>query len=532
LWAAKGLRAQFVDAVEIASRNKGPFSLYPPELVIWLSDRELGVLAAEARGAYLTNRQATCDNSLTFREVEMSPVPRPPEFRTVKQLYRRLTSMDEGDRISVEPEDLPPWQRQLVWNEEDQGMLALSILNSYPIGLIVLWKRTNGVRVPIDGRQRLTAIKNFVEGVIAIPREIGGVPQQFQGAKYKLRDGDDPAEARQLGNVFKDAFDDYELTIVQYETDAPEDFVRDVFVKLQGGKRLSKTEIRAALGGRVCDLVTELTGPATTVGEQEEEEEEEREATEPQTAGRHQFFDDLKMNGFKNTRKAHRNICDVLLHEFLNPGDDKHWSSLEKMYREKAGSLTESEGEGFRDSLSRFRKACLVQRGHDMRLSPVVRSAFFILSIYRAWRALVDTYAMPAAYRFIADIEEFESQRQEHRDELPWVRFTSALSNAGYARNRIDTRHEILMSYLMQQNPGLVAKDGTRLFTTDQKIAIWTRANGRCQWVENGMRCQEAFLNWREADADHIVRWTNGGRTSLDNGRLLCTLHNRTPRPS
>ncbi len=35
------------------------------------------------------------------------------------------------------------------------------------------------------------------------------------------------------------------------------------------------------------------------------------------------------------------------------------------------------------------------------------------------------------------------------------------------------------------------------------------------------------FPEFRLADADHIVRWVEGGATSLTNGRLLCQAHNR-----
>lgn len=74
-------------------------------------------------------------------------------------------------------------------------------------------------------------------------------------------------------------------------------------------------------------------------------------------------------------------------------------------------------------------------------------------------------------------------------------------------------------------------KDKRRTFTEAQKIAIWDRAEGQCEWIQKkGQRCQESFDNFRDADADHIVKWIDGGPTSLENGRLLCKQHNRAPR--
>lgn len=269
----------------------------------------------------------------------------PPEFRTVAQLYRRMIEDDRSKQISVADPDVPAWQRQIVWTDDDQGLLALSILQNYPIGLIVLWKKANGVRVPIDGRQRLNAVCRFMNGEVVIPQTLSSVPAEYRGKKYKLAAGDDPS--RQLSVDDRDRFDDYELTITQYD-DIVESEAMDIFVRLQGGKSLTKTEIRAALGGQVCDFVTELTSGGNVQDEENEEVPEER--------SNHQFFRELAI---RNSRKAHRNVCDILLHEYLSPGRDKHWSSLEALYRDKAATLSEKEKNGFRDSLSRFRRASL-----------------------------------------------------------------------------------------------------------------------------------------------------------------------------
>ena len=62
----------------------------------------------------------------------------------------------------------------------------------------------------------------------------------------------------------------------------------------------------------------------------------------------HEFFRDIPI---KNSRKAHRGLCDVLLHEYLFPGQDKHWSSLESMYLQKSTNLTNAQREGFLNQL-------------------------------------------------------------------------------------------------------------------------------------------------------------------------------------
>ena len=71
------------------------------------------------------------------------------------------------------------------------------------------------------------------------------------------------------------------------------------------------------------------------------------------------------------------------------------------------------------------------------------------------------------------------------------------------------------------------SRDTQRLFTIQQKIAIWELANHQCEYENNGKRCNKLFDDPRAADADHIVRWDQNGKTTVSNGRLLCQQHNR-----
>lgn len=446
------------------------------------------------------------------------PTPRPVEFRSTKQLVRRLHANRETEAaqlISIDDVDVPAWQRQLVWTDEDMGLLIYSILRGYPIGQMILWKKANGIRVPIDGRQRLTAIKRFAEGHIAIP-SLRHIPAEFHGKKY-VQGAAEPADIL-LSVELRDVFDDYEPAILEYE-DIEEDIAKDIFVKLQGGKSLNKAEVRAALPGLVTDFVSELTSIPAELGETDDEEEEE-------PPSRHPFFAEVNI---PNRRKAHRNLCDILLHEFLYPGQDKHWSSLESMYLDKSSTLTNRERDGYRTTLNRFYQDVQVQVGEQRKVHPRLKSAFLILTYFRAWRE-VKKYAMGDGYSFVDDIRDFEEARQANANVVPYVNFNAALSNAGYAQNRTAERHNILMSQILRNHPNATLRDPQRTFTEDQKIVIWERARGRCEWEDNGQRCPEEFADFRAADADHIVRWVDAGPTSVENGRLLCIPHNRARR--
>ena len=449
--------------------------------------------------------------------------PTPVEFNSIKQLINRFYENRETHPkkvISVDDLDVPSWQRDIVWTDEEKGLLAYSIIQNYPIGMIVLWRKENGIRVPIDGRQRLYAIRAFYEGKVAIPSLIV-IPESLRNKKYKLNERDSESGFSLLDLEQREIFDDYNLSMVFYD-DISEVQAMDIFVKLQGGKRLTKTEIRAALGGRLCDFVTQLTSNEPSTTDEDDDNEEE-------VRSRHPFFQKIHL---KNIRKSHRNLCDVLLHEYLYPGQDKHWSSLEKLYLEKATTLTDNEIAEFKSILGRFQRGVEYEEDRRKIIPPQLKSVFLILSYFKAWRDIYENYNTPTSFSFSKIVRDFETQRIESPDDIPNIKFREALSNAGYSEHRIETRHDVLMTYIFQQFPEITPKDrDRRAFTDSQKIAIWERAGHRCEWTdENGKRCEAAFQNYREADADHIIKWENDGPTSIANGRLLCRLHNRGRR--
>ncbi len=65
----------------------------------------------------------------------------------------------------------------------------------------------------------------------------------------------------------------------------------------------------------------------------------------------------------------------------------------------------------------------------------------------------------------------------------------------------------------------------TRTARGTVKRVVWQRDQSRCTYVDpvTGHRCDSSFL----AETDHIKAWSQGGRTSVDNLRVLCRAHNQ-----
>lgn len=56
---------------------------------------------------------------------------------------------------------------------------------------------------------------------------------------------------------------------------------------------------------------------------------------------------------------------------------------------------------------------------------------------------------------------------------------------------------------------------------------VCSRAGWRCEWIENGRRCEQSRAHGDRMVADHIVERADGG-DPLDpaNGQCLCVRHN------
>src|SRR3989344_5952848 len=55
----------------------------------------------------------------------------------------------------------PKYQRGVVWKHKQKIRLIESIANGYPIGFILLWKRSDKKYEILDGQQRITTIWEF-----------------------------------------------------------------------------------------------------------------------------------------------------------------------------------------------------------------------------------------------------------------------------------------------------------------------------------------------------------------------------------
>jgi hypothetical protein len=159
--------------------------------------------------------------------------------------------------------DMDPFyqRRGGLWSTDDQAYLIDSIINGFDIPKLYIADFTyvdttlNRMRLPyaiIDGRQRLEAIFNFLEGELTLRNDFVYLPDEslsLRGLGYRDLQSNYPGVARE--------FETFNLAVMSVITD---DFakINELFVRLNRSKPLTGAEVRNAMAGHVPELFREL----------------------------------------------------------------------------------------------------------------------------------------------------------------------------------------------------------------------------------------------------------------------------------
>ena len=184
-----------------------------------------------------------------------------PQHWTVEHIL----NLRRNKLLEVDPE----YQRGHVWTRIQQQYFIDSILRGYHIPLFYLHVQKGkmvgshqvGDRLYIvDGQQRLQALWAFSEGAFKLldPREHVGRFPLAMAAKTCEWAGRD---IHRLDEGTKTRFSETKLSVVEIETDDHTE-VRDLFIRLQGGKPLTPQEQRDAWPGEFGAYVCRIGGKA------------------------------------------------------------------------------------------------------------------------------------------------------------------------------------------------------------------------------------------------------------------------------
>ena len=95
------------------------------------------------------------------------------------------------------------------------------------------------------------------------------------------------------------------------------------------------------------------------------------------------------------------------------------------------------------------------------------------------------------------------------------VIYHERVSNSSDSMDSLTYRHNFLKESLLSTVKNLPQKDRKRNFDEAQRQVIFRRDKGVCKLC--GKQCE-----WEAWEADHIVPWSKGGKTEVENGQVLC----------
>lgn len=170
----------------------------------------------------------------------------PAEVRIEKMQY----SISHINTLLNKRKDLilnPKFQRNNVWSDKQKSELIESILMGIPIPVIYLFENQMGKRQVVDGKQRITAVTQFINNEFELKNLV--ILSDLNGCSFD-----------ELSPKHQGVFEDFQLFCYVIQPPTPERIKYDIFDRVnRGGTSLNKQEMRNALyGGRCVSILDDI----------------------------------------------------------------------------------------------------------------------------------------------------------------------------------------------------------------------------------------------------------------------------------
>ena len=95
-------------------------------------------------------------------------------------------------------------------------------------------------------------------------------------------------------------------------------------------------------------------------------------------------------------------------------------------------------------------------------------------------------------------------------DQPAFAAYRLALSHSSDQKKSIEERGHFVLSAIAQWAPDITRRDPKRMFSSEERAAIYYRDGGVCQEAGCGVT-----VKFTEFHADHVIPWIHGGVTKL-----------------
>ena len=427
------------------------------------------------------------------------------KFDASKWTVETMLGMIGSQQLRLQPD----FQRFYIWNQKKEQGFIDSILREYPIPPVWIWRHVDddGVIVHdvIDGQQRLTCIKKFVDNKFPV-RHMDRSPTPDV---LKKEDGSwfskaPPGKKQQkLSNSYRMNFMGYKIPYVEVDTNDRTKII-DIFKRLnEASTNLNPQEMRNAFYvGEFKNSVYDLTAIYQdhtywgANGKVFAKPDKDRMANQ-------QFVSDLYVALIEGEVQHQSQKLDHYYHSYDASFPDKNKiENRVKTALTLIRSLVPAQCRFVKntsDFYSLFLYMDELLQSNDVNMNEQNKDV-----IKHTLRTFLDEYA---AY--------IDRRRPGRPETSIFERYRETIVGRQREKEVRETRAEIIKNLI---DPGIkrTDKDPIRIFSEEQRDFLWSAAEGERICAI----CGDEIESYDEYQPDHIDPHAQGGRTVIENGQL------------
>lgn len=431
--------------------------------------------------------------------------------RTVEQLVENK----ERQRMIANPE----YQRGEVWKPHQQKKLIDSIFRGYQLPIFYLHniseEFSDGGRMDrleiIDGQQRVNALHRFVKGDFRL-YDVDDSAAQFP----TFLKNTDEHPCPWGGKDFLSLSEQLQLQLLSAKlsvaliSDATDNEIRDLFVRLQSGFPLNPQEKRDSLPGEFTRFILNLGDKPKLVG----------------NPG-HEFFTDvLRMRpSAKSDRGRSRQLAAQIAVLFLSRRtmgnshfSDTNTKAIDEYY------YTQLDFDASSDDCKRLRKildklATLFKdwKGPKLLAHSAIHLVLFVDSLLDDYTKAWESSLVDAQERFAKLHAEATLANKNGEENETWNQYTARTRYGSDNADNIKHRHDYYATRMVEfLADRLTPLDPRRAFNDLERQVIFWRDGKTCQVPQ----CNSG-VDWSEAQIHHVISHHEGGETTVSNGVLV-----------
>lgn len=427
----------------------------------------------------------------------------------------------------------PPYQRKNVWSLKKKQALLDSLFRRFYIPKIVIREVRLGenrtVKEIIDGQQRIITVQEFFNNKIKLPKSLEDIHLNLSDKYFEDLD----PELRRFTNRELKYSADIVLGIEDPTNSEHQRIATEIFWRLQQGESLNFMEIaHARLSSLSRNFIVKFADDITF----------DYQAYKPidKNNDKHKLFVLLRRD---NNRMQHLQILTrfLILEDADGPTElrDSAVTQFIEKYIEPDGvgnysfektAIAKNTISIMNNFLSIFKDNSMIDA--DGELKELSRE-YVIISLFLLIRHIKNNYVLDDEMKKIIHnfyIDDFFPRWSGPSDEDRDIYIFS--SNRQMDQNSIETRDQIIrqlfFEYAKKNNYEVKNLDEERVFNEYEKIKIYRKYKGFCQiCLKEGLPEKEAIVSWQEYEADHVMAYSKGGETNIQNAQVLCRRHNR-----